>query len=97
MKRLLIKLFLAFCAFLAVNLWFMGRAAAKGAVTWLISQAFEETAFFILLQVLVAVIGLIRPLRSAKQKAIYWCAAESLVLLTVLFWGFLIVGPIWLK
>ena len=97
MKRLMIKLLLAAGAFLAVNLWMCGRAAQKGASHWLVSLKFEETALFILLQAAVAVIFLVRPLETKKQKTVYLCIAETLVLITVLFWGVIVVGPIWFR
>ena len=91
------KLILSFAAFLAANLWLIGKGVSKGSAGFFISAAVEETIIFILLQLLVIVNYIIRPLTAKKSKLIYWCVSETLVILTVLFWGILIVGPIWLK
>ena len=85
----------AFTAFAAANLYFIykGVANADPFISWKV----EETIVFILLQLIVAVIYMIRPLTKKSSKVIYWCVSETLVLLTVFFWGVWIVGPIWLK
>lgn len=57
----------------------------------------EETILFIILQLLVVLIYFIYPLTVKKYKIIYWSVSEALVIITVLFWGIFIVGPIWLK
>ena len=97
MKKTIVKLILAFAAFLAVNLWLVGKGVMKGAADYFISAPVEETILFILLQIAVMVIYFIRPLTDKKSKLIYWIVSEILVLSTFFFWGIFIVGPIWLK
>ena len=97
MSKLRTKLILSFAAFLAANLWLIGKGSAKGGASFFISPAVEETIIFILLQLLVIVIYVIGTLTVKKSKIIYWCLSEVYVLATVFFWGIFIVGPIWLK
>ena len=67
------------------------------AVIMIPNIIFEETILFIILQLLVVLIYFIYPLTVKKYKIIYWSVSEALVIITVLFWGIFIVGPIWLK
>ena len=83
--------------FKAVNIWLIGKGVAKGAADFFISATVEETILFIILQLLVVLIYFIYPLTVKKYKIIYWSVSEALVIITVLFWGIFIVGPIWLK
>ena len=94
MNRFGVKLILSIVSFLAVNIWLIGKGVAKGAADFFISATVEETILFIILQLLVV---LIYPLTVKKYKIIYWSVSEALVIITVLFWGIFIVGPIWLK
>ena len=96
-KKLAVKLGLAASAFLAVNLWLTAKGAAKGAADFFISPTVEETILFLLLELAVIAAGCIRPLRDAKKNVIYWLVSETLVLITVFFWGIWIVGPIWFR
>ncbi|MGN1136835.1 MAG: hypothetical protein ACI4SF_11510 [Oscillospiraceae bacterium] len=98
MKKTSVKLILSFMAFLAVNLWLVCWAAAKGGALFFISisPVLEETILFFLLQLSVIVVYFIRPLTLKKSKIIYWCVSEAFVLATVFFWGIFVVGPIWL-
>lgn len=95
MKKIITKLILSFSAFLATNMWIIGKGVTKGSAKYFISSTVEETILFIILQILVIVIYFIHPLKTKKEKLIYWCISETLVIITVLFWGVLIVGPIW--
>ena len=88
---------LSIVSFLAVNIWLIGKGVAKGAADFFISATVEETILFIILQLLVVLIYFIYPLTVKKYKIIYWSVSEALVIITVLFWGIFIVGPIWLK
>ena len=97
MKKLKVKLCLAAAAFLAVNLWLIAKGAAKGAADFFISPTVEETILFLLLELAMIAAGCIRPLRDAKKNVIYWLVSETLVLITVFFWGIWIVGPIWFR
>ena len=95
MNKTGIKLLLSSAAFLAANLWLIGKGVTKGSAGFFISPVVEETIIFILLQLFVIVVYFIRPLTAKKSRLIYWCISEVLVLATVLFWGIIIVGPIW--
>lgn len=97
MNRFGVKLILSIVSFLAVNIWLIGKGVAKGAADFFISATVEETILFIILQLLVVLIYFIYPLTVKKYKIIYWSVSEALVIITVLFWGIFIVGPIWLK
>ena len=97
MKKTIVKLLLSFAAFLAANLWIIGKGVSKGSAHYFISPVVEETMVFILLQIFVIAIYCVRPLAANKTKLAYWCVSETLVLATVFFWGIFIVGPIWLK
>lgn len=97
MNRFCVKLILSIVSFLAVNIWLIGKGVAKGAADFFISATVEETILFIILQLLVVLIYFIYPLTVKKYKIIYWSVSEALVIITVLFWGIFIVGPIWLK
>ena len=97
MNKTSIKLLLSFVAFFASNLWIIGKGVSKGSADFFISPVVEETIVFILLQLFVIVVYFIRPLAIKKSRLIYWCVSEVLVLVTVWFWGFFIVGPIWLQ
>ena len=95
MKKLIIKLILSISAFLTVNMWIIGKGVTKGAAQYFISPTVEETILFIALQLLVIVIYFIKPLKTKKYKLIYWLISETLVIITVVFWGLIVVGPIW--
>ena len=97
MKKLIIKLILSISAFLTVNMWIIGKGVTKGAAKYFISSTVEETILFIALQLIVIVIYFIHPLKTKKEKLIYWCISETLVIITVIFWGLIVVGPIWLR
>lgn len=97
MNRFGVKLILSIVSFLAVNIWLIGKGVAKGVADFFISATVEETILFIILQLLVVLIYFIYPLTVKKYKIIYWSVSEALVIITVLFWGIFIVGPIWLK
>ena len=97
MNRFGVKLILSIVSFLAVNIWLIGKGVVKGAADFFISATVEETILFIILQLLVVLIYFIYPLTVKKYKIIYWSVSEALVIITVLFWGIFIVGPIWLK
>lgn len=97
MKKTITKLILSFSAFLATNLWIIGKGVTKGAAKYFISSTVEETILFILLQIFVIAIYFIHPLKTKKEKLIYWCISETLVIITVIFWGLIVVGPIWLR
>ena len=97
MNKTSIKLLLSFVAFLASNLWIIGKGVSKGSADFFLSPVVEETIIFILLQLFVIVVYFIKPLAIKESILIYWCASEVLVLVTVWFWGFFIVGPIWLQ
>ena len=84
-------------AFLASNLWLIGKGVTKGSADFFISPAVEETIIFIMLQLFVIVVYFIKPLTIKKSRLIYWGVSEVLVLATVWFWGLFIVGPIWLQ
>jgi len=92
-----IKLILSTISFLAANSWLIYKGVMKGAAPFFVSAAVEETIVFFLLQVLVLLIYFIPhfPLLSRKSKLIYWGISEAYVLCTFIFWGFVIVGPIW--
>ncbi len=96
MNKTSIKLLLSFTAFLASNLWIIGKGVTKGSADFFISPAVEETIVFVLLQLLIMVIFFIKPLKGKRSQLIYWVVSEVLVLATVIFWGFIIVGPIWM-
>lgn len=97
MQKTSVKLILSTAAFLAANGWLISKGATKGAADFLVSAVFEETLVFILLQIAVLAIYFIRPLTTVKSRLIYWLISEAYVLLTFLFWGIIIVGPIWVK
>ena len=97
MNKIRIKLLLSFMAFLASNLWLIGKGVTKGSAVFFISPAVEETIIFIMLQLFVIVVYFIKPLTIKKSRLIYWGVSEVLVLATVWFWGLFIVGPIWLQ
>lgn len=97
MKKISVKLILSFLAFLAVNMWIIAKGVTKGSAAFFISPTVEETILFILLQLIVIAIYSIHPLTLKKYKLIYWCVSEAFVFVTVLFWGIIIVGPIWFK
>lgn len=89
------KLALSFTAFLLANIWLIFKGASKGAAEFFISPAVEETIVFVLLQMAVIAVYFIRPLTVKKFRAVYWGVSEFFVLTTFLFWGIIIVGPIW--
>lgn len=95
MKKTGVKLILSVAAFLGANTWLIMKGASKGAAVFFISPVVEETLVFILLQIIVIAVYFIRPLTGWKSRLIYWCISEFLVIATVLFWGVIIVGPIW--
>lgn len=95
MKKTIIKLIISSIAFLVVNLWIIYKATAKGDVDYFISPAAEETILFIFLQLFNIFNYFIHPLTGKKQKIIYWCISEALVLITVFVWGIWVIGPIW--
>ncbi len=97
MNKTSIKLLLSVGAFLVSNLWLIGKGVSKGSADYFISPVVEETIIFIILQLFIIVVYFIRPLIKKKSRLIYWCVSEVLVLGTVWFWGFFIVGPIWLQ
>ena len=97
MKKLHNKLIFSFSSFLAANLWLIGKGVQKGSANFFISATVEETLIFVLLQILVIIIYMVRPIEVKKSRVIYWCISEVLVLVTVFIWGIFIVGPIWLK
>ncbi len=97
MNKTSIKLILSFVVFLASNLWLIAKGVTKGSAGVFISPVVEETIIFIFLQLFVIIVYFIRPLTVKKSQLIYWCVSEAMVVATVWFWGFLIVGPIWLK
>ena len=97
MNKTSIKLILSFVGFLASNLWLIAKGVTKGSAGFFISPVVEETIIFIFLQLFVIIVYLIRPLTVKKSQLIYWCVSEAMVVATVWFWGFFIVGPIWLK
>lgn len=92
-----IKLILSTISFLAANSWLIYKGVMKGAAPFFVSAAVEETIVFILLQLLVVLIFFIPrfPFASLKSKIVYWSISEAYVLCTFIFWGFVIVGPIW--
>ena len=96
MNKTSIKLLLSFVAFGTSNLWIIGKGVSKGSADFFISPVVEETIIFILLQLFIIVVYFIKPLAIKKSRLIYWCVSEMLVFVTVWFWGFFIVGPIWL-
>ena len=89
------KLALSFTAFLSANIWLMFKGASKGAAEFFISPAAEETIVFVLLQLTVIAVYFIRPLTVKKFMAVYRGVSEVFVLTTFLFWGIIIVDPIW--
>lgn len=97
MKRTVFKIVFSIIAFMAVNLWLMYKAATKGDTSYFISWKVEETILFILLQIFMIVDYFIYPLKNRKQKIIFWCVSELLVLVTVYVWGIWIIGPIWFQ
>jgi len=97
MKQFWKKLLLVVLAFLAVNGWLIGKGAAKGAASFLGSAAFEETLLFVLLQAAVLAVCFVQPPEHKGARIALLCISEILVAVTVIFWGFVIVGPIWLN
>lgn len=97
MNRFTKKLLISVLAFVFANVWLISKGVMKGAADFLFGSAvIEETIIFILLQLAIIVNYFVCPLALKKHKVIYWCASEFLVLTVVLFWGVIIVGPIWL-
>ena len=96
MKRLTVKIIIAVLGFAAVNGILMGLAAAKGAGGFFATAA-GETLLFVFLQVFMAANMLICPPADKKQRTVLLIVSEVLVGLTVFFWGFFIVGPIWMQ
>lgn len=97
MNRFIKKLLISALAFISANAWLISKGVMKGAAPFLFGSAvIEETIIFILLQIAVIVNYFIFPFASIKHKVLYWCVSELLVLITVIFWGIIIVGPIWL-
>ncbi len=95
MKRLTVRIIIAVLGFAAVNGILMGLAAAKGAGGFFATAA-GETVLFVLLQLYMTVNLLICPPDDKKQRTALLIVSELLVGITVFFWGFFIVGPIWL-
>ena len=95
MKPLLKKLGLALLCTVIANSAIIGVAMFQER---LLSHncALIETAVFIVLQIAVIIIGVKKPLTETKHRVIYWLIAEALTVLTVWFWGFVVLGePIW--
>ena len=97
MKKTIIKLILVLAAVLSADFWLIYRGMTAMPADFFISVPFEETLVFILLQLAVIIIYFVKPFTTKKTKLIYWCVTEVLVLATIVFWGFIIVGPIWFR
>ena len=97
MRKTIVKLIIVLAAVLAADLWLIYRGMTAMPADYLVSAAFEETLVFILIQLTAIIIYFVKPFTTKKTKLIYWGVSEVLVLATVIFWGVIIVGPIWFR
>lgn len=97
MKPFVKKLGLILLLTVAVNYFIIGLAMFQERLPDN-ALVLLETAAFIAFEAGVILLCVKKPLADKKQQAACWIVGELLVVLTVLLWGFLVLGyPVWMN
>ena len=97
MKQFIHKLICSIFSFLVGNIIIIIAAMLYPNPIDIRKEIIIETLVFLILQIFTMSIILIKPINNKKQRIILFTISELLTLFTIIFWGFTIVGPIWVQ